>query len=398
MITPFLVKHSIFRMRRMNVSLLLSVLGIAVGIFSIIAISGIMNGMQALLVEKLVLVETYDYKGYAKIDENISIEEITENLLQIEGVSYAVAFIDQFALLKADGRSEVVTIRAIDFNSFLRDEKLFETMKLYNNIYPQYAYETDNSSIVGKGIARRLQIRRNDLITVVFPSDAAGFVPIQLELQMTDRFSVAQKYNNNWIFLPLQHYFSQLEEPELTVAFGVRAKRSRSIKNNISTILSSVSTWEENNSSFHIALKTEKVMLFLMLVAIFGVIILHFRFSVLRRINRKKEEIVALRTIGATPFSIQKWFIGETLIIGISGCVLGSTLGLLFLYYFPFISTLLAEHFNLYIDIETSSIVVTSITDILYTGVFTLFLLALTSMSVIRGVNSITPLQVIHYE
>ena len=394
----FLIFRSIFRIRKHNISLILSIIGIAIGIFSIISISGIMNGMQSLLIEKLVLVETYDYRGSITINNNDNLEYIKKEILNIEGVSYATAFIEQFAVLEHAGRSNIVTIRAIDFNSFLKDKELFAEMKLLHNKYPQYAYEELSSTLIGYDISKRLIIQRDDKVNIILPGEKIGFIPVQFDVLISDIFSITQKYNSNWVFIPLQYYLSQDIQLPITVNFGIRAKKNNTVRSNLETVLSNISTWEENHNSFYIALKTEKIMLFLMLVAIFCVVILHFRFSMLRRINRKREEIVALRTIGSNPEHIQKWFIGETIIIGVLGCIIGILLSSLFLYYFSYISQWLANVFNLYIDVDTSTIVVASIIDIVYIAFFTIFLLFLTSVSIVKSVNKISPAQIIRYE
>ncbi len=396
--TFFLAFRSIFRIRKQNISLILTIIGIAIGIFSIISISGIMNGMQALLIEKLILVETYDYRGSIVIDDSKNIANITKEILSIEGVTYATAFIDQFAILEHQGRSHVVNIRAADFNSFLKDKELFTKMKLLHNKYPQYAYEETSSALIGYTISKQLIIQRDDEVNITVPGETLGFVPVQFDILISDIFSITQKYNAHWIFLPLQYYLTQQKQSPTTVSFGIRAKKNNTVRNNLETVLSNISTWEESNNSFYIALRTEKIMLFLMLAAIFCVIILHFRFSMLRRINRKREEIVALRTIGSNRKHIQNWFIGETVVVGILGCTIGIFLGLLFLHYFSYISQWLAQTFHLYIDVDTSTIVVSSITDIIYTTVFTLFLLFLTSISIVKSVNKISPSQIIRYE
>ncbi len=393
-----LIQKSLFRMRRVNVSMLFSLFGIAVGVFSVVSILGIMNGMQSLLVDKLELVETYDYRGEVEIEDATDLEDYVSVLSQIQGVTYVVPFIDQFAVLESEGRSELINVRAIDFDLFFRDERLFESMKLLNNKYPQYAYEEENSTILGWDLARKLQIFYEDIVHITFPGDQQGFIPVQLELKISDTFTVAKKYDKAWLFLPLKYFLEETDGNSSLVNFGIRSEKNNKTKNNIETVLGNVSTWEENNSAFFVALKTEKVMLALMLVAIFVVIILHFRFSMLRRVNSKREEIVALRTMGESSLGIQLWFIGETFIIGILACLLGSALGLLFLQNFHYISNFLISTFQIYLDVHIQRVVELNILNALYTGLLTVVLLMLTSISIVKAVNKISPLQVIRYE
>ncbi len=393
-----LVRKSLFRMRRVNVSMLFSMLGIAVGVFSVVSILGIMNGMQSLLVDKLELVETYDYRGEVEIENATDLEDYVSVLSQIQGVSYVVPFIDQFAVLESEGRSELINIRAIDFDLFFRDEKLFESMKLLNNKYPQYAYEEENSTILGWDLARKLQIFYEDIVHITFPGDQQGFIPIQLELKTSDTFTVAKKYDKAWLFLPLKYFLKETDGNSSAVSFGIRSAKNNKTRNNIEAVLGNVSTWEENNSAFYVALKTEKVMLALMLVAIFVVIILHFRFSMLRRVNSKREEIVALRTMGESFLGIQLWFIGETFVVGILACLLGSALGLLFLQNFQHISNFLISTFQIYLDVQIQKVVELNIINALYTALLTVVLLMLTSISIVKAVNKVSPLQVIRYE
>ena len=94
-----LIRRSFFSLRRSNVSLFIAFLGISIGIFSLIAITSTMNGMQNILIDELLKVEAYDYQGTSSFGKKNSIIKTLEENKTIEVV---VPFLDDFAIMNGN--------------------------------------------------------------------------------------------------------------------------------------------------------------------------------------------------------------------------------------------------------------------------------------------------------
>ncbi|MBW2186858.1 MAG: lipoprotein-releasing ABC transporter permease subunit [Deltaproteobacteria bacterium] len=91
----------------------------------------------------------------------------------------------------------------------------------------------------------------------------------------------------------------------------------------------SVRSWQDMFGSFLAALRLEKLGLFIVL----GIIVLVAAFNIgttlIMVVMEKHKDIAILRSMGATSRSILKIFVFEGLLIGVSGTLLGTSLGLL---------------------------------------------------------------------
>ena len=90
----------------------------------------------------------------------------------------------------------------------------------------------------------------------------------------------------------------------------------------------SVRSWQEMFGSFLAALRLEKLGLFIVLAIIVLVAAFNIATTLIMVVMDKNKDIAILRSMGATSRSIMKIFVFEGLLIGTSGTVLGTALGL----------------------------------------------------------------------
>ena len=85
-----------------------------------------------------------------------------------------------------------------------------------------------------------------------------------------------------------------------------------------------VSSWRDYNKAFFNALRTEKLMMFILVGLIFIITAMNIYYSQRRSVLERSEEIGLLRAIGAAPFAVRLVFALNGFIMGL----LGSTFGM----------------------------------------------------------------------
>jgi lipoprotein-releasing system permease protein len=90
-----------------------------------------------------------------------------------------------------------------------------------------------------------------------------------------------------------------------------------------------VSDWTRQHSNFFRAVRTEKMVMFIILSLIVGVAAFNIVSTLVMVVQDKQADIAILRTLGAAPRSIMAVFMVQGSIIGVVGTVVGVALGVL---------------------------------------------------------------------
>jgi len=88
-----------------------------------------------------------------------------------------------------------------------------------------------------------------------------------------------------------------------------------------------VRDWTKMHSNLFKALKTEKVVMFIILLLIVAVAAFNIISTLVMTVNDKQADIAILRTIGMTPNSLMWVFIVQGVVIGLVGTILGVSIG-----------------------------------------------------------------------
>ena len=113
-------------------------------------------------------------------------------------------------------------------------------------------------------------------------------------------------------------------------------------------------TWYENQEAYFEALKQEKLAMFIILASIILVAAFNITSTLIMIVMEKRRDIGILRTLGASTGSILLIFVLEGLLIGLSGTVIGVSLGTCLAYYINPVASFLASLFG--IDLFNSTI------------------------------------------
>jgi lipoprotein-releasing system permease protein len=312
-----------------------SLLGIALGVATLIIVMSVMNGFRAELLGRILglnghmTVSAYGQPitDYAKLADRIK---------QVPGITEASPLIEGQVLASANGAASGALVRG------MRPEDLKAKTLISSHIVRGSLdqFHGEDAIIIGVRMADRFRLTVGDSITLISPQGsvtAFGTVPRMRAYPIVAVFDVGMyEYDNSFAYMPLEaaQIFFRLNDAVSGVeAMVTDPDNVRQIAYDVSRALGPqwrVTNWQQSNSSFFNALQVERNVMFLILTLIIVVAAFNIISSLIMLVKDKSQDIAILRTMGATRGSVLRIFFLAGASVGVIGTVLGFLLGVLF--------------------------------------------------------------------
>ena len=313
-----------------------SLVGIILGVATLIIVMSVMNGFRAELIDRIlglnghigVYVNQNDFNDYEEY--SVAIAEIPEVMAvtpQIEGQG----------LIVYNTIAEGVVVRGIRWLDLPARKQLFSSLEEKN--LENYA---EDGILIGHRLAKKLNITKNDYVSILTPQmqvTAFGSVPKQKRFKVIQTFNVGMfEYDTGFVFVSLENaqslygYKKQNSITNLEVYLRTIINIEK-IKNRIKSISSNnlnITDWVDRNSSFINALNVERNVMFIILTLIITVAAFNIISSMIMFVNSKTSDIAVLCAMGASKINIMKIFFITGMSIGLLGTIIGTFIGLAF--------------------------------------------------------------------
>jgi lipoprotein-releasing system permease protein len=312
-----------------------SLLGIMLGVATLIIVMAVMNGFRTELLTRIL-----GLNGHIEIAATrgklADFDEIAKQVRRLDHVVSVIPVVQGQVLLTANKVAQGALVRGI------RADDLKLKPLLANNVRQGSLdkFIKGNGVFIGWRLARRFNIGPGDKLTIVSPSGtptAFGTVPRMKAYKVTAIFEVGMsEYDSSFVYMPLtaaQIFFrskGKVSHLEVTLddADAVRETRVRIVKT-IGPVVW-VRDWQQVNSSFFTALQVERNVMFLILTLIILVAAFNIISSQVMLVNDKGKGIAILRTMGATRGTVLRIFFITGASVGVIGTVAGTILGIAF--------------------------------------------------------------------
>ena len=311
-----------------------SMLGIALGVASLIIVLSVMNGFQKEVRDRMLAVVAHiellapGGEGFADVTA------LMAQARQHPSVRAAAPFVAQQALMARgdDMRGAMVRGIAPELETQVTDF----TLQLPPAV--RDALQADSFNVVlGGELARALGVQVGDRVTLVAPGGQvtpAGVMPRLKQLTVTGLFDSGHyEYDATLVLL---HIDDAQRIFRLTAPSGVRLKLSdsqqaRSVAYDLAVQLGPeviVRDWTRQNRNWFAAVQVEKRMMFIILTLIVAVAAFNLVTTLVMTVTDKRADIAILRTLGASPRSIMAIFVVQGATVGVLGTLAGLLLGL----------------------------------------------------------------------
>jgi lipoprotein-releasing system permease protein len=315
---------------------LTSVLGIALGVTALITVLSVMNGFEAELRQRILGMTAHaTLTGkYGQLEDWQAASQRVQQYPQVQGTA---PFINGQVMINADRR-----VSGTMLNGIMPDIEP-DVSEVGNNMLKGSLNDLvagEYNIILGAELANYLGVLVGDKITVISPqvnSTPAGIMPRMRRFTIVGLFKVGMyEYDRNMALIHIDDA-AKLYRLDAAVS-GLRIKLDDVFKAPALTKTMAndmvneylVSDWTTAHENFFKAIKTEKTVMFIILLLIVAVAAFNIVSTLVMVVTDKRGDIAILKTQGLTAHSVMGIFIVLGTVIGTFGTLLG-TLGGVFL-------------------------------------------------------------------
>lgn len=313
-----------------------SLVGIALGVATLIIVMSVMNGFRQELLERILGINGHLSVYGPVVGKMTDYEPTIAKLRDLDGVVSVSPLIEGQVMASARGVAKGAIVRGI------RQDDLAARKIVADNIVrgSLESFEGNNVVVIGARLARSMGVTVGDDITLISPKGnvtAFGTVPRMRAFKLVATFDIGMyEYDSGFVFMPLeaaQVYFRMPGAVSNVEVFIDNPDDAPRIGPSIQSALggqASVHDWQRANASFFNAIQVERNVMFLILTLIILVAAFNIISSLIMLVKDKGRDIAILRTMGATKGMIMRIFLIAGASVGIIGTMAGFALGLSF--------------------------------------------------------------------
>lgn len=312
---------------------LISILGIALGVWALITVLSVMNGFETELRDRILGMAahaTIEGLGEPLTDWRSVAERARANVHVIGAAPY----ISGEAMLNHRGQNTGVLVRGIDPSEENQVSELSTKMRVGRL---EELKAGSFNIVIGSELATRLRVLPGDKITVIVPEATvtpAGVLPRFKRFTVVGIFEVGMREYDTGLAVMNIDDAARLYH----LGDGVTGVRLRLddlfqapliVRQLVQKMPGSylVDDWTRQQANLFAAIRMEKRIMFLVLSLIVAVAAFNLVSTLVMVVTDKQADIAILRTLGATPRSVMGVFIVQGGVIGVVGLLLGVVTG-----------------------------------------------------------------------
>ena len=319
-----------------SLSTLISFLGIAFGVATLIIVMAVMNGFREDILSRVLGIDAH-INVIGPQGRLMDHEALAKKVRTVSGVVSVAPLIDGQAMASYGGRAGGAEIRGI------RPQDLALRPIVSRSIVDGSLaeFQAGRGIVIGSRLAGRLGLRVGDRMTLISPrrhGDGVSLVPLMRAFPIAATFDVGMhEYDSTFVFMPLtmaRRYFNMPETVSGLEVMIDRPGQAAAIKAGILRAIGQrarAESWQDAKASLFNALQVERVVMFLILSLIIIIAAFNIVSSLIMMVKKKGRDVAILRTMGATQGMVMRLFILTGASVGVVGTAAGLGLAVLFL-------------------------------------------------------------------
>jgi lipoprotein-releasing system permease protein len=313
-----------------------SLLGIALGVATLIIVMSVMNGFHEQLLNRILGLNGH-VGIYAPVGGMADFDALADKVRKIPGVTQVTPVVEQQVFVTTrGGASSGALVRGVRPDDILRHSAVGRDITAGNPA----DFGGDDTILIGDRLAQKLGVGPGGQIDVISPTTnntAFGSIPRIKTYRVAATFNVGMyEYDSTFIYMPLSAAQSHFKFPDRITDLQVSladldqvpqvARMIRQVAGPDMTI----HDFQHASAAFFAAVETERNVMFLILTLIILVAAFNVISSLIMLVKDKARDIAILRTMGATRGMIMRIFFLSGAAVGVIGTLGGVALGLAF--------------------------------------------------------------------
>ena len=333
---------------------LISVAGIALGVAALIIVLSLMNGFTKELRTRLVGMDGHIWISYwgnnhfTGMPDYRDVMDIIDNIDGVDGVS---PFCSYFTIAHDRSRTHFATLQArgIDLESIDNVSTIGDFM-----IDGSLRFDRDASGLPGIVLGDYLMLSLNVSIgdSIYLFGEGGGDIEAMLDqmaLPPINKFKVQGVFHSGYFDYDNSVALIGIDEAQRVLALGDRVsgltvklhdafaaqhytRDGGILEQAIGGYPYYYEDWIKHNSALFSWMKIEKWSAFIVLSLIVIVAAFNIVSTLIMMVMDKTREVGILKSMGATSRSIRRIFVYQGLLVGVTGTLMGSTLGYMICY------------------------------------------------------------------
>ena len=334
------LRYLVARRRQTFISVItvICVSGVALGVAVITVVISVMNGFSHMWEEKIIGSRAH-LVVQSRMGPTPDYDFLRELILEIPGVEGATPYLSTDAIVRGQaGELHAIVLKGIDVDTAAEATHIRDDL-ISGELEDLEGGEGPPGVILGSELADRFFLRPGDEIVLISPlggvATPLGPAPRMRKFRVTGLFrSEFFQFDESFAYASLASVQRFMKLDDVVSGIEVRtddAYRSQGVAYEIEAAIGSpyyARDWKTFFPGFFQALKTERVMMFVLLsfiMVVAGFIIIS---TLIMMIMEKSRDIAILKTMGCTNDGILRVFAIQGVLIGVSGLLLGLGMGM----------------------------------------------------------------------
>ncbi len=312
-----------------------SLVGIALGVATLIIVMSVMNGFRHELLARILGLQGHvivqgDGQYLADFDT------VARRVRGVSGVLRVAPVVDGQALASGGGASPGVVVRGIRAADLSALTSVSQTLS--SGALAQF--RGGDSVIIGARLAAKLGTGAGGTITLIAPRGNVtpfGVTPRIKTYTVAGTFNIGMsEYDSTFVFMPLAEAQLYFNLSDAVTSLEVMVTTPDEVNAMIAPISAAagphvlVRSWQAISQSLFEALEVERNVMFLILTLIILVAALNIVSGLIMLVKDKSGDIAILRTMGASRGAVMRVFLISGASIGVIGTILGFAIGVVF--------------------------------------------------------------------
>ena len=312
----------------------ISTIGIALGVAVLIIGLSAMNGFERELNNRILAVVPHgEIEAVNQPFQHW--QSMIAPIEKVPGIAAAAPYVNFTGLIESGARLEALQVKGVDPAQEPRLSAL-----------PQFVADNGWSSfaagkqqiILGGGIAKSLNVKQGDWITIMIPNndgDNKLLQPKRIRLQVSGILQLSGMLDHSLALVPLadaQHYLEMGDSVSgiaLKMTDPFQAVKLVRDAGEATRSYVYIKSWIGTYGYMYRDIQMIRAIMYLAMILVIGVACFNIVSTLVMAVKDKSSDIAVLRTLGAKDRLIRALFIWYGLLAGITGSLIGVVLGVL---------------------------------------------------------------------
>ncbi|TNC98315.1 MAG: lipoprotein-releasing system permease protein [Stygiobacter sp.] len=311
-----------------------SLLGIGLGVATLIVVMAVMNGFRQELLTRILGINGH-MGVYGTGPALAPFDPLAQAIRALPGVVRVIPTVEGQVMATSASSASGAIVRGVRPDDLLAREIFAKGLGGSGE-----EFKAGDGVLVGYRLAEKLGLQIGDTVTLISPkgnATAFGTVPRMRGYTVAGTFNVGMfEYDSGFMFMPLEAAQTYFKFPDAVTQIEVFLDNHDKVTETRNAIFRltqggvRIYDWQQANASFFNAVQVERNVMFLILTLIILVAAFNIISSLIMLVKDKGRDIAILRTMGATRGMIMRIFFLAGASVGVVGTVFGTILGVWF--------------------------------------------------------------------